>query len=298
MTRQQYGVVAVVGRPNVGKSTLVNRLVGERLCITAARPQTTRHRLLGIVTEDDLQVAFVDTPGIHGDIRRQLNRALNRTAAAALSGVDAALFVVAADCWTADDELVRDRVVNANVPVIGVVNRIDRVPDKRRLLPFIDTFARRLEMAAVVPLSARSGDNIEALWRELVPRIPEGPHAFAADALTDRSERFLAAELVREQLTRRLGEEVPYALTVQVERFEDMGDGRTGVAAVIWVEREGQKAIVIGAGGERLKEIGTAARRAMQHLFGVRVHLDLWVKVRAGWSDDIRALRELGYESE
>ena len=298
MARQRYGVVAVVGRPNVGKSTLVNRLVGERLCITAARPQTTRHRVLGIVTDGDLQIALVDTPGIHGDARRELNRALNRAAGAALVGIDAALFVVAADRWTADDELVRARLAQVRVPVIGVVNRIDRVRDKRRLLPFIDAFSRRLEMVAVVPLSARTGDNVEALRRELEPLIPEGPHAFAEDALTDRSERFLAAELVREQLMRRLGEEIPYALTVEVERFEEMDDGRIGIAAVIWVEREGQKAIVIGAGGARLKEVGSAARRAMQRLFGVGVHLELWVKVRAGWSDDARALRAFGYESE
>ncbi len=298
MSTTRYGVVAVVGRPNVGKSTLVNRLLGERLNITASRPQTTRHQLLGVHTEGDLQVAFIDTPGLHGDARKQLNRNLNRTAVAALTGVDLVLFVVTADRWRDDDELVRGRLSESGVPVIGVVNQVDRVRDKSRLLPFLERFSGRLPMEALVPLSARTGDNVDALWDELGPRIPEGEHAFDADDLTDRSERFLAAELVREQLTRRLGEELPYSVTVTTERFEPMEDGRVGIDAVIWVEREGQKAIVIGKAGERLKEIGSSARLAMQRLFGQGIHLELWVKVRADWSDDRSALRQLGYDIE
>ncbi|MDZ7749514.1 MAG: GTPase Era [Halofilum sp. (in: g-proteobacteria)] len=294
----RFGVVAVVGRPNVGKSTLVNRLLGARLCITASRPQTTRHRVQGVLTDGDLQVVLVDTPGLHGDARKQLNRALNRAAVAALTGVDLALFVVGAGRWEDDDALVRDRLAAAGVPVIGVVNQVDRVRDKKKLLPYLEAFAGRLPMAAVVPLSARTGDNLEALWGELRARIPAGEHAFPADELTDRSERFLAAELVREQLTRRLGEELPYALTVEVQRFEALDDGRSAVDAVIWVEREGQKAIVIGRGGAQLKAVGSAARLAMQRLFGIGIHLELWVKVRADWSDDVRALRQLGYEAE
>jgi len=294
----RFGFVAVVGRPNVGKSTLINRLIGERLCITAARPQTTRHRVLGVVTHGERQMAFVDTPGLHGDAKRRLNRGLNRTAAAALTGVDGALFVVGAGRWGDDDALVRDRLQQADVPVIGVVNQVDRYKDKQQLLPFLQSFHERLAMQAVVPLSARSGDNVDALWQALEAQLPAGEHRFDADSLTDRDERFLAAELVREQLTRRMGEEVPYGLTVAVERFEALADGRTGIAAIIWVERESQKAIVIGRQGEALKAVGASARQAMQRLFGTGVHLDLWVKVRAGWPDDRQALQQFGYASE
>lgn len=298
MAQPRSGVVAVVGRPNVGKSTLVNRLIGARLCITARRPQTTRHRILGIVTRGDTQLAFVDTPGIHGGIRKQLNRALNRAATAALTGVDAVVFVTAGR-WSEDDDLVCRRLAEAGpVPVVAVLNQVDRVRDKRSLLPQLEQLQQRLDPVAVIPLSARTGDNVEALWAELAPLIPAGAHAFDEDALTDRSERFLAAELVREQLVRRLADELPYATTVEVERFEPMDDGRTAVDAVIWVEREGQKGIVIGAGGERLKAIGSAARLRMQKLFGCGIHLQLWVKVRADWSDDVKALRQLGYEIE
>lgn len=295
----RFGTVAVVGRPNVGKSTLVNRLIGEQLCITADRPQTTRHRIMGVVTRDALQIAFVDTPGMHGHQRRRLNRLLNRSAGAALAGVDVALFVVAALRWTDDDALVRDRLRQAGVPVLGVVNRVDQVRDKTALLPFLESFSRELDMIAIVPVSARTGDQLDTLWQELEPLIPAGPHAFDPDTLTDRSERFLAAELVREQLVRQLGDEVPHALSVEIERFEDdEQEDRLVVGATIWVERPGQKAIVIGAGGSGLKQAGSRARERMARLFGRRVHLDLWVKVRAGWSDDARMLRQLGYDGE
>lgn len=298
MVQTFAGTVAVVGRPNVGKSTLVNRLIGERLCITASRPQTTRHRILGVVTRDGFQVAFVDTPGIHGGIRKQLNRALNRAATAALTGVDAVVFVTAGR-WNDDDERVCQRLEEAgDVPVIAVLNQVDRVADKRSLLPQLEHLNQRLSPAAVVPLSARTGYNIDALWSELERHIPAGEHVFDVDTLTDRSQRFLASELVREQLVRRLGEELPYATTVEVDRFEPMEDGRMAIDAVIWVEREGQKAIVIGSGGQQLKAIGSAARQYMQKLFGIGIHLQLWVKVRADWSDDIKALRQLGYETE
>lgn len=292
-----FGIVAVVGRPNVGKSTLVNRLIGERLCITAARPQTTRHRVLGIVTVGTLQVAFVDTPGLHGQARRALNRSLNRAAAGALTGIDAAVFVVGAGRWEDDDALVRDRLREADVPVIGVVNQVDRLKDKKQLLPFLQSFSDALDMVAVVPLSAWKGDNIDGLWHEISVRIPEAPHQFDADDLTDRDERFLAAELVREPLTRRLGQELPYRLTVSIDRFEGLPDGRNAIDATIWVEREGQKAIVIGRSGSVLKAVGTSARQAMQRLFGTGVHLELRVKVRADWSDDPRALRQFGFEA-
>jgi len=296
MSDSQYGVVAVVGRPNVGKSTLVNRLVGARICITASRPQTTRHRVLGVLTDGAFQVAFVDTPGIHGHEKKQLNRALNRAAASALADVDLVLFVVGVGRWEDDDALVCRRVRESGLPVIGVVNQVDRVRDRKRILPFLDEFSHRLPLEAIVPLSARTGENVDALWGEIRARIPKGPHAFEDDMLTDRSERFLAAELVREQLVRRLGEELPYALAVEIERFVERDDGRVDIDARIWVERESQKAIVIGAGGTRLKEIGTAARQAMQRLFDTGVNLQLWVKVRPGWSDDTRAVRQFGYD--
>jgi GTP-binding protein Era len=298
MTGPRSGVVAVVGRPNVGKSTLVNRLLGERVSITASRPQTTRHRIRGICTEGDRQVVLVDTPGLHGAAKKQLNQVLNRAADQALSGVDMALFVVGVGRWNDDDALVRDRLAASGVPVIGVVNQVDRLREKARMLPYLESLAQRLPLEEIVPVSARTGDNVERLWQTVAARVPYGEHLFDADALTDRSERFLAAELVREQLTRRLGQELPYALTVEVERFEERADGRTAVDALIWVEREGQKAIVIGRHGDRLKGVGTAARQAMQRLFGVSVHLDLWVKVRPYWSDDARALRHFGYDSE
>jgi len=298
MTGPRSGVVAVVGRPNVGKSTLVNQLLGERVSITASRPQTTRHRIRGICTEGDRQVVLVDTPGLHGAAKKQLNQVLNRAADQALSGVDMALFVVGVGRWNDDDALVRDRLAASGVPVIGVVNQVDRLRDKARMLPYLESLAQRLPLEEIVPVSARTGDNVERLWQTVAARVPYGEHLFDADALTDRSERFLAAELVREQLTRRLGQELPYALTVEVERFEERVDGRTAVDALIWVEREGQKAIVIGRHGDRLKGVGTAARQAMQRLFGVSVHLELWVKLRPDWSDDTRALRRFGYDSE
>lgn len=294
----RFGTVAVVGRPNVGKSTLVNRLLGERLSITAGRPQTTRHRILGVVTRDSTQVALVDTPGIHGHAKKQLNRTLNRSATAALTGVDLVLFVVAAGRWTEDDDRVVQRLREVDAPVVGVVNRVDQVRDKSSLLPHLAAFAERLDMAAVVPLSAKTGDNVDALWSEVLPRLPAGEHAFAADVLTDRSERFLVAEIVREQLVRRYGEELPYAVSVEIEQFSEQANGRVVIGAVIWVERDSQKAIVIGHGGERLRDVGTRARQGVQRLLDRSVHLDLWVKVRPNWSDDARALREFGYEDQ
>lgn len=294
----RFGTVAVVGRANVGKSTLMNLLLGERLAITADRPQTTRHRILGVATRGSVQVALVDTPGIHGRTRRELNRTLNRNAESALAGVDLVLFVVAALRWTPDDDLVVARVRESGLPVIGVVNRVDQVRDKSTLLPFLEELAGRLSLTAVVPLSARTGDNLEALWQELATHLPRGPHGYDPDTLTDRSERFLAGELVREQLVRHFGDELPYSVSVAIEQFRRDESGRVHVHAIIWVERESQKAIVIGRGGKRLREVGANARHGMQALFDSPVHLETWVKVRAGWPDDPRALRQFGYEGE
>ncbi|ROR32132.1 GTPase Era [Inmirania thermothiophila] len=288
------GYVALVGRPNVGKSTLLNRLVGEKLSITAPKPQTTRHVLLGIRTRPDAQLIYVDTPGIHRRARRALNRYMNRVAAGALADVDVAAMVTEGTRWTEEDELVLERLAPVQCPVVLVINKVDRVRDKRALLPHIDALRGRRAWAEVVPVSALRGDNVEALEEALVRLLPEGPALFEPGQLTDRSERFLAAEIVREKLTRRLGEELPYALTVEVERFVD--EGRLArIHAVILVERESQKPIVIGREGGMLKRVGIEAREDLEQLLGRKVHLELWVKVREGWSDDERVLRSLGY---
>ena len=293
---KRFGTVAVAGRPNVGKSTLVNRLVGQKLAITAHRPQTTRHRLLGVRTAGDVQVAFVDTPGIHVDARKRLNRVLNRTAAAALEGVDLALLVVQAGVWNEDDRRAREVVRHAAVPFAIVVNKADLVKRKDRMLPFLAALPTDERLLEVVICSARTGDGVDRLERLIESRVPVGPWRFEADELTDRSSRFLAAEAVREQLTRQLDAELPYALTVEIETFE-ASDALCRVGAVVWVEKPSQKGIVIGRGGERLKEIGRRARESMEALFGTKVFLETHVRVKAGWADDERALASLGYEA-
>ncbi len=289
------GYVALVGRPNVGKSTLLNRLIGQKLAIVSRKPQTTRHKILGIHHRDDAQVVYVDTPGIHRKTPRQMNRYLNRTAQDALNDVDVVVFVVDGLRWTEDDELVLGKLREVTTPVILVVNKVDQIADKTQLLPHLQMLAQKRDFAAIVPISARKGTNTDDLEREIVRLLPVSEPLFPEDQFTDRSARFLAAELVREQLMRTLGEEVPYATTVEIERFEEL-EGLNRIAAVIWVERPGQKAIVIGRQGQLLKRIGQAARLEMERMFGCRVYLQLWVKVREGWSDDEKALRSLGYE--
>lgn len=289
------GYVALVGRPNVGKSTLLNRLIGQKLAIVSRKPQTTRHKILGIHHRDDAQVVYVDTPGIHRKTPRQMNRYLNRTAQDALNDVDVVVFVVDGLRWIEDDELVLGKLREVTTPVILVVNKVDQIADKTQLLPHLQMLAQKRDFAAIVPISARKGTNTDDLEREIVRLLPVSEPLFPEDQFTDRSARFLAAELVREQLMRTLGEEVPYATTVEIERFEEL-EGLNRIAAVIWVERPGQKAIVIGRQGQLLKRIGQAARLEMERMFGCRVYLQLWVKVREGWSDDEKALRSLGYE--
>jgi len=296
MSAFHSGFVALVGRPNVGKSTLLNAMLGQKVSIVTARPQTTRHRVLGISESEAGQIAFLDTPGMHQGPRRALNRAMNRTAGAVLAEADLAVFIVEALKWTDEDAMALDRVLQAACPVIAVINKVDKVHPRERLLPYIDQLAQRASFLAVVPISALRADNLEPLRRTILAALPAGERLYPAGQLTDRSERFRIAELIREKLTGELVEELPYGIAVEVESYAATEDGRVEVGAVIWVDREGQKPIVIGAGGERLKRIGRAARLELNHLFGKRYHLTLWVKVRENWADDARALRQLEVE--
>ncbi len=295
MAGYRCGFVAIVGRPNVGKSTLLNRLLGQKISITSRRPQTTRHRILGIKTSRRAQILYVDTPGLHSMAGRAINRFMNRAADNAIHEVDVIMLVVEPLRWTSADEHVLDRCKGVGVPVVLVVNKVDRVADKAALLPYLAEISQRGKFAEVIPVSAYKGDNLERLEDHLVRHLPESVAIFPEDQVTDRSERFMAAELVREKLVRRLGKEVPYRLTVQVEQFEERGD-RVLVEAVIWVERAGQKAIVIGKGGKVLKAVGESARKDLEGLLGRKVFLQTWVKVKEGWSDDEQALRRLGYQ--
>ncbi len=289
------GHVAVIGRPNVGKSTLINGLVGSKVSITSDRPQTTRHRMLGIASFDGRgQIALVDTPGIHGAQNRAMSRVLNRAARGALEGVDAALLVVEAGRWDDEDQMALAALQQARVPVVLVVNKIDRLREKSGLLPYLAQVGEGRDFAAVHPLSALKRQGLEALVETLLPLLPEQPALYAEDDVTDRSMRFLAAEFVREQLMRQLGAELPYACAVEIEKFEEDG-AMFRIGVVIWVERESQKAIVIGKGGARLRSIGTKAREQMERLFDRKVFLETWVRVRQGWSNDEAALRALGY---
>lgn len=289
------GQIAVLGRPNVGKSTLVNALVGAKVSIVSERPQTTRHRLLGIATVEGGQLLLVDTPGLHRREPRAINRAMNRAARGALEGVDAALLVVRAGKWEDDDDLAYATLAEAGIPVLLVINQVDRLRDKTTLLPFIARVTEGKTFAAVHPVSALRRIGLDQLVASLLPLLPEGAAPFDDDAITDRSQRFLAAELVREQLMRQLGDELPYATAVEIERFTEE-PGLLRIAALIWVERDGQKAIVIGAGGERLRKIGQRAREQMERLFDSKVFLETWVRVREGWADDEAALRAFGYD--
>ena len=297
-TPHRAGSVAVIGRPNVGKSTLVNALVGAKVSITSKRPQTTRHRLLGIATFPQGQIALVDTPGLHREQGKStasaMHRWMNRAARGALEGVDAAVLVVEAGRWDDEDTLAFDALKSAGVPVVLAVNQIDKQRDKTALLPYLAKVSEGREFASVHPISALKRKGLEGLVETLLKLLPEAPPMYGEDEITDKSERFLAGEMVREQLMRQLGAELPYATTVEIERFVEDG-ALLRIGAVIWVEREGQKAIVIGKGGSRLREIGTQARSHMEQLFDRKVFLETWVRVREGWSDDEAALRTLGY---
>lgn len=288
------GYAVLIGRPNVGKSTLLNRLVGQKLAITSHKPQTTRHRILGIRSQNEGQIVFVDTPGIHDRGEKAMNFYLNRTAHTALQDVDIVIFVVQALAWTEEDERVLSAIEQAGIPTIAVVNKVDLVPQKENLLPFMETLAQRHPFVEVMPVSARDGDNAETLLRSVLERLPEGEPIYPDDQISDRSERFFAAELLREQLIRRYHQELPYAVTVEIERFEEEG-GRYNIGAVIWVERESQRVILLGKGGLAMKETATAARMAMNDFFQTRVHLEVWIKVKKSWSSDQASLVKLGY---
>jgi GTP-binding protein Era len=297
MSAQRCGYVAIVGRPNVGKSTLLNHLLGQKISITSRKPQTTRHQVLGIKTEGADQMVFVDTPGLHRDARRAINRHMNRAATSAMRDVDLAVLVIDRTAWTEEDQMVLDQLLAAGIPIILALNKVDLLADKTQLLPQLDALSRQADFAAIVPLSALRGANMGELESEIRRRLPEAPHVFPEEQITDRSQRFLAAEIVREKIMRQLGEELPYAVAVEIEEFAGH-EGVLHIAALILVERKGQKKILIGDKGARLRSIGSEARRDMENLFDSRVMLRLWVKVRAGWADDERALRSLGYDQE
>ena len=292
---KRCGYVALVGRPNVGKSTLLNYLLGQKISITSRKPQTTRHQVLGIQTEGDRQFIFVDTPGLHQGAEKAINRYMNRAASAAIKDVDVAVFVVDRTAWTAEDEMVLEQLGHAGVPVILAVNKVDLLEDKAVLLPHLEDLSAKGRFEAIIPLSALRNHNVAELEQALERYLPESAHFFPEDQITDRSQRFLAAEIVREKIMRQLGDELPYAVTVEIEEFA-LDKGILHISALILVERNGQKRIVIGDGGSRLRSIGTEARRDMEQLFDNQVMLRLWVKVRSGWSDDERALRSLGYD--
>jgi GTP-binding protein Era len=289
------GYVALVGRPNVGKSTLMNRILGQKVSIVTAKPQTTRQRIAGIKTTDLGQVIYIDTPGIHLAARRALNRYMNRIARAALLDVDLVLFLVEAGRWTAQDEHVARSLASAGTPVLLVVNKVDLVADKSSLLRFVSEKAGAERFQAVFMVSAQSGDGVNDLEATVLEQLPFSRPFYDEDQFTDRSERFLAGELIREQLMTRLHQELPYALTVEIEEFKRV-DGLLRIGAIVWVERAGQKQIVIGKGGSVLKQVGTGARHELEELFGEKVFVRLWVKVSRDWSDSERALRQFGYD--
>ena len=288
------GYVALVGRPNVGKSTLLNRILGQKISITSRRPQTTRHRVLGIKTDMDAQLIYVDTPGIHDYSGRAMNRHMNRTASSVLVDVDVVVFMVDGFKWTRDDELVLSKLEAVDCPVILALNKIDLMANRDELLPRLQALGDKRAFEQIVPISAVKGDNIQALEDAIEKLLPEAPAMFPEDQITDRPVRFLAAELVREKLFRKLGRELPYGLTVEIESFRTEADV-THIHALIWVERKSQKNIVIGKQGRVLKEVGTEARKDIEALIDARVNLKLWVKIKEGWADDERALHSLGY---
>lgn len=289
------GYVAIIGRPNVGKSTLLNHLIGQKLCITSPKPQTTRHRILGIKTDENVQTIFVDTPGINQKSKLALNRYLNRAALRSIVDVDVIVWVVEALQWRNDDAWILENLADNPTPVILVVNKVDKVAQKGELLPFIEDLQEKRQFAAIIPVSARKGDNLTDLTATIEKFLPERAFEFPEDQLTDRSERFLAAEMIREKLLLFTQQEVPHSLTVEIELFK-REEEVLHISATIWVEKPGQKPIVIGKGGEMLKKIGTRARLELEDFFQIKIMLKLWVKVKDNWSDDQRALRSLGYE--
>ncbi len=289
------GNIAIIGRPNVGKSTLMNALIGQKISITSPKPQTTRHRIHGILTLDDAQLVFVDTPGVHINGAKALNRMMNRTASSALEGVDVVMMLVEAGRFTDEDARVAELVAQVDVPVLLVINKVDRIQPREKLFPYLAELGKNVKFTQSMPLSAYDKKHVALLIRELTKLLPEGEPMFDEDMVTDASSRFLAAEMIREKLMRKLNEELPYGLTVEIEKYEVTPD-RVLVNALILVEREGQKRIVIGENGSMLKAVGTEARHDLMKMLDMKVHMELWVKVKDNWSDDERALASLGYQ--
>jgi GTP-binding protein Era len=288
------GYVAIIGRPNVGKSTLLNRILGQKLSITSHKPQTTRHQILGINTIGNKQIIYVDTPGLHKTAKHALNRYMNRTALNTLKIVDVIVFMVDGLRWTEEDAWILERLKKIKKPIILAVNKVDQIREKTDLLPHLQWLSDQMSFTDIVPIAAKKGTHVAVLEKEIAKLLPEGTMLFPADQMTDRSERFLASEIIREKLMRLLHQELPYALTVEIEEFK-LINNILHINAIIWLEREGQKAIVIGEKGTQLKAIGTRARMDMEKIFGYKVFLRLWTKVKEGWSDDLRSLHSLGY---
>ena len=289
------GFIAIVGRPNVGKSTLLNKILGQKISITSRKAQTTRHRIVGIHTEGAYQAVYVDTPGLHIEEKRAINRLMNRAASSAIGDVDLIIFVVDGTHWNADDEMVLNKLRQAKSPVVLAINKIDNVKNKDELLPFITELSGKFDFAEIIPISAQRGNNVHKLQEIVRKSLKQGIHHFPEDYVTDRSQRFMASEIIREKLMRFMGDELPYSVTVEIEQFKVNERGTYEINGLILVEREGQKKMVIGHGGQKIKTIGTEARADMERLFDNKVHLELWVKVKSGWADDERALRSLGY---
>ncbi|WP_303291339.1 GTPase Era [Marinobacter sp. SS5-14b] len=287
------GFVAIVGRPNVGKSTLLNHILGQKLSITSRKPQTTRHQVLGIKTVGPVQAVYVDTPGMHEDEPRAINRYMNKAAASALIGVDVVIFVVDQLAWTSADEMVLEKLQRVNCPVILAVNKVDKLEKRELMLPHLEALAKKREFAEIIPLSALKETNLDPLQEAVGRFLPQSVHFYPDDQITDRSERFMASEMVREKITRQLGAELPYSVAVEIEEFKHQGK-TLHISALILVEREGQKKIIIGDKGERMRRIGQEARVDMERMFGTKVMLRLWVKVKRGWADSDRALKSLG----
>lgn len=298
-TTQHCGFVAIVGRPNVGKSTLLNQLLGQKVSITSRKAQTTRHRIIGIDTQDNDQIIYIDTPGLHIEEKRAINRLMNRAASSSIGDVELVMFVVEGTHWNDDDEMVANKLKDCKCPVLLVINKIDNVIDKTQLLPHIQEISQKVNFLDVVPISAEKGDGIDIIKKIVKTHLPEGEHHFPEDYITDRSQRFMASEIIREKLMRFLGDELPYSVTVEIEQFKvDERNGMYRINGLILVERDGQKKMVIGNKGEKIKKIGIEARKDMQTFFDNKVHLELWVKVKTGWADDERALRSLGYSDD
>ncbi len=296
-TKFKCGYIAIIGRPNMGKSTLLNHMLGLKLSITSRKPQTTRHQILGVKTVDKGQYIFVDTPGIHSGGNRAINRYMNRAASSVIHDVDVVLFLVQALKWTDEDQLVLKKLEQVDVPVVLLVNKVDKISDKDQLLPFIREISEKYNFANVIPVSATQGHNVPQLEEYLLTQLPEAPAFFQEDEFTDRSTRFLTAEIIREKLVRELGNELPYQTTVEIEQYKDE-EKITRIHALILVETKGQKVIVIGDKGARLKSIGTKARKDIEKLIDRKVFLKLWVKVKSGWSDSEASLRSLGYDAD